>query len=147
MTDAFAGTYAEANQLDMKYSTENWTTLLLEKVPGFQQVWEEHLEYWDGEPAGITNDMIELAAYANALIAENKEQELQVIFDLIESMIVDGKDELKDAACTGFLESILNPITAESPEIGLLNRLVGPHSRAYCKAWLRFSGNDLPGFE
>ncbi len=133
--------------IGMKFTQDNWIQQVLEAVPGFHPIWEEHVDFWDGEPAGITNDMIELAAYANALIEEFKEQELQVIFDLIESMIVEGTEEVKDAACTGFLESILNPITADSPFLELVNRLVGPHSRAYCKAWLEFSGNTLPGFE
>ena len=135
------------NHLDMKYSIENWVPQLLEKVPGFKSVWEAHVDFWDGEPAGITNDMIELAAYTHDQFERNQDTELRVIFQFIESLIAEGTPEVKNGACTGFLESILNPITADSPQLELLDQLLGPHSRAYCKAWLKFSGNVLPGFE
>ncbi len=129
----------------MKYTEEDCMDEVLKRVPGFQNTWQAHQEFWEGEKAGLILDMIELASYTQTILESGSEQELSTIFNLIEEMLREGSDKVKGAVTTGFLESIVNPVTAETPYLPLLTRLLGEDSRAYCAEWLKFSGGDLPG--
>jgi hypothetical protein len=129
----------------MNFTRENAIDHILQAVPGFRPHWEAHLEFWGEDSVGITMDMIEFAVYTNRLFENNAETELAVIFELTESMLWEGTQEIMDAVATGFLESILNPLTESSTHLPLLNQLLGRRSRAYSQAWLSFSGADLPG--
>ena len=129
----------------MKYTEEDCMDEVLKRVPGFQNTWQEHQEFWDGEKAGLVLDMIELASYTQTLLESGSERELSTIFQLIEEMLLDGSEKVKGAVITGFLETIVNAVEEESPYLPLLARLLGEKSKAYCAEWLTFSGGDLPG--
>ena len=129
----------------MKYTEDNCMDEVLKRVPGFQNAWQEHLDFWEGEKAGLILDMIELASYTQNLLESGSEVELSTIFTLIEEMMRDGSEKVKGAVSTGFLESIVNAVSEDSPYLPLLVRLLGEKSRAYCAEWLAFSGDELPG--
>lgn len=129
----------------MKYTEENCMDEVLRQVPGFRERWQEHLDFWDGKPAGLTLDMIELAGYTQELLESNAEKQLDTVFALVETLLSEGSEKVKDAVATGFLESTLNPVTKDTAYLPVLVRLLGDKSRAYCSEWLKFSGGELPG--
>ena len=129
----------------MKYTQDNCMEEVLKVVPCFRESWQEHLDCWDGKSAGLILDMIELAAYTNQLFLRNEADELKNLFSLVETMQNEGTQDVKDAIATGFLESIVNPVTKDTAYLPLLVSLLGEKSRAYCKEWLKLSGEELPG--
>ncbi|HEY9832053.1 MAG TPA: hypothetical protein V6D26_15820 [Stenomitos sp.] len=117
---------------------------VLKAIPGFRESWQEHLDYWEGQPAGLVMDMIELATYVNNQLSNQENHDLENIFRLMETMLNEGTEEVKDAVATGFLESVINPVTKDTEYLPLLVSLLGEKSRAYCQEWLKFSGGELP---
>ncbi len=128
----------------MKYTTENSINEVLKVVPGFQNTWDEHLDDWDGERAGLVLDMIEFAAYTNSLLKKGEKEETKLIFDLMEKMLEEGENAVRNAVLTGFLETVINPVTKETSYLPLLGDLLGEKSRTYVREWLKFTGGDLP---
>lgn len=127
----------------MKYTKENCINEILSLIPGFKYVWEEHLDDWGGEPAGIILDMIEFATYTNSLLEKKEKSEAETIFNLVETIILKGSDEIINAVYTGFLESVINPVTKETEYLPLLKEILGEKSREYCDKWLNFTGSDI----
>ena len=118
---------------------------LVARYPGFQDAWQAHLDYWEGEEAGLCNDMAEFAVYVGALLeANSRTPELEGIFGHIESLLEGGTEEVKDAVATCFLENIVNRIEPQTPYGELFTSLLGPKSLAYCKEWSAFSGGGTP---
>ena len=82
--------------------------LVLARCPGFRPFWEKHLEFWEGEEAGIYNN---LGAFATFIVdAYGRQDTGQVIaaFKLIEELLADGNEEVRTAAAIGFLEDVRN---------------------------------------
>jgi len=117
---------------------------VLKAISGFRERWQEHLDYWEGKSAGLVLDMIELAAYTNDQLSKNENKDLANIFGLMETMLNEGTQEVKNAVATGFLESVINPVTKDTEYLPLLITLLGEKSRAYCQEWIKFSGGELP---
>lgn len=134
----------------MRYTKQNVMNEVLAAVPGFRDRWDEHVDFWDGEPAGLTLDMIEFAAYTTSLLEEHEgnerpSDELVTIFDLVEDLLTDGDEAVRNAAAAGFLESVVNPVEADTPYLPVLVELLGSRSAEFCRSWLDFAGADLPG--
>ena len=114
---------------------------LVARYPGFQDTWRAHLDYWEGEEAGLCNDMAEFAVYVGTLLEENERTpELEAIFGHVESLLDDGTEEVKDAVATCFLENLVNRLEPGTAYRELFTGLLGPKSLAYCKEWSAFSG-------
>jgi hypothetical protein len=128
-----------------KYTHENWIHRVLELIPGFRSAWEAHLEYWGDDPVGLTMDLTEFAEYTNARFEADEDSEIEAIFSVVEELLESGSENLVNAVTTGFLESVINPMTAESPHLPRLANVLGSQARAYCREWLAFSGGNLPG--
>ena len=118
---------------------------ILQNVPDFERAWRAHLEYWDGEEAGLCNDMSAFSSYVEDLVAKNRTENLKPIFDLIEQLMNDGDQTVKDAVATCFLENLINRASAGSVPARAFVHLLGPRSRAYCKAWDDFTGVRTEG--
>jgi hypothetical protein len=129
---------------NMKYTTENSIKEVLKVIPGFKTTWEEHLDDWDGESAGLILDMIELAGYTNSLLKKGETEETKLIFGLMESMLEEGENAVRNAVLTGFLETVINPVTKNTDYLPQLGSLLGEKSRTYVHEWLKFTGGDLP---
>lgn len=118
---------------------------ILTRVPGFQKRWQAHLDYWQGEEAGLCNDIAEFSDYAVELIKNRRTSEIRAVFELVENLMVEGDDTVKDAAATCFLENLLNQASAGNTSSSAFVDLLGPESRAYCKAWDEFTGVQTEG--
>jgi hypothetical protein len=118
----------------------------LEKFPEFQETWQEHLDWWEGEEAGLCNDMSQFSHYVTELIIEKKSDNLPEIFNFVETLMVDGDLDVQNAAATCFLENLIN-ITPEKINPNSFVHLLGTESRDYCKAWDEFTGVTTEGLE
>jgi hypothetical protein len=82
--------------------------LLLTRCPTFQLVWEKHQKFWEGEEAGIYNDLAEFAGF---IVDAHSHQEINTIraaFEAIEELLCEGDEEVATAASIGFLEDVRN---------------------------------------
>jgi hypothetical protein len=121
-------------------SKEECMKIILQEVPEFDEHWQAHLKYWGDEEAGLCNDMSEFSKYAADLIQNGQFANLPVVFDVAERLMVEGDNEVKDAVATCFLENLLNIAGTEQLDASKFVDLLGPESRAYCKAWDEFTG-------
>jgi hypothetical protein len=128
----------------IKFADSSVMELIVEQFPGFQAIWNEHLDYWEGEAAGLNNDMAELSTYAqNLLNVEPASNEVTQLFALAEDILTQGDEPSKDAIATSFLENTLNALSPNSPSARRFAEVLGPHSRAFCLEWDRFSGGQF----
>jgi hypothetical protein len=126
------------------YTKDNFVTVILEKFPEFQKRWDDHLDFWEGEPAGVCNEMSTFSHFVIALIKNGKTEDLKNIFDLIEDFMINGDSDIKNAAATCFLENLMN-VTGEKISAKSFIHLLGKESREYCKAWDEFTGVKTEG--
>jgi hypothetical protein len=87
-------------------SQQDVIPLLLEACPGFEPMWREHLEWWDGDERGIFNDTSEFARYLVESYERGETGEFARAFSTIERLIRDGDDDARGAATVGVLESV-----------------------------------------
>src|SRR5260370_812851 len=78
--------------------------LMLTRCPGFASFWEKHRKLWDGEEAGIYNDVAEVATYIVNCYASGNTGPIVAAFETIEELLVTGDAETRAAASIGFLE-------------------------------------------
>jgi hypothetical protein len=123
----------------------NCMELVLARVPGMTEHWQAHRKWWEGQEAGLCNDCAILADYISDLVAEGDDESLPGIFRLIEELIVQGDEDVRTAACTCVLENLLNRYSAGEIPAESFVHLLGPESRAYCRAWDQFTGVTTPG--
>jgi len=126
----------------MMITKEQCMKIILKKFPGFEPQWQEYLEFWGGETrGGLCNDMSAFSDYAIYIINENKsQQEVETIFKFIEELLHVGSEDVRDAATTCFLENLINATSAGTVAASSFVKLLGPESKAYCKAWDEFTG-------
>ncbi len=67
------------------------------------------------------------------------------LFDLIEKFIVNGNENVADAACTCFIENLQNYCGSNGFEGSHFVSLLGSKSRDYAKAWNEFTGVKTEG--
>ena len=123
---------------------EDCMKLAIKKFPEFQESWQRHLKYWGNDERGLCTDMSEFSQFTTDLIIQNKVKTLPEIFDFIESLIVEGDKDVKNAAATCFLENLLN-VTPHEISASSFVHLLGHESRDYCKAWDKFTGVQTVG--
>lgn len=120
--------------------------LVLDKFPGFQNAWQVHVEWWEGEEAGFCNDMSAFSIYTRDLIKHGKShEEVKNIFDFIEELVVSGTEEVQTVATTCFLENLINAVDWGRIPASSFVHLLGKESREYCKAWDKFTGVETEG--
>lgn len=118
---------------------------VLQQVPGFQDQWDDHLAAHASEPPDLEADLAELAAYAHALMARGQTAGLHRVLDVAELLLDEGSAAVQDALCSGFLESLADPLLPDEPGLPQLLAGLGPACRAYLRHWQRFSARRLPG--
>lgn len=127
-------------------SKEQSIKLILQKFPGFQNAWQEHLDWWGKETPGFCNDMAAFSRYTIMLLKEKKnEQQLKEIFAFIEELMNVGTIEVKEAVATCFLENFINAVAWGRIPASSFVYLLGEESKKYCKAWDEFTGVKTEG--
>ena len=106
--------------------------LLLAKCPGFQPIWEKHQKSWQGEEAGIYNDMAEFATFIVDAYARHDTKPIVAAFGVIEELLGEGDEEVQTAAAVGFLEDIQTIGSHRPFGAAVFVQWLGPKSK---KAW------------
>ena len=119
--------------------------LILSKVPEFEAAWRDHLNYWEGEEAGLSNDVAEFSRFVVRNIATMEEAKKQEVFSLIEFLLTEGDEVVKTAVATCFLENLMNAMSANRLSHEDFVPFLRKKSRAHCKAWDEFTGVTTPG--
>jgi hypothetical protein len=82
--------------------------LIIKVCPSFEQPWEEHLDSWEGEEAGLYNDFGEFVIHLVESYRKGDTQYFKNVFDVIELLLKDGDSYVKGATSVGFLEDLQN---------------------------------------
>lgn len=106
--------------------------LILARCPSFQPVWEKHQELWQGEEAGIYNDLGQLATFIVDAYARQDTEPIVAAFGIIEELLVDGDEEVSTAAAIGFLEDVQNSASWRPFGAAVFVQWLGPKSK---EAW------------
>lgn len=110
-------------------------------VPEFKDAWDEYRRGWGEETPGICTDFAEFSTFIHDAMRRHLSLDLPGVFTFIEQCLQDGDEAIKDAAATCFLENLQNQGSHSDQWVHLL----GPESRAFCRAWDEFTGVDTPG--
>jgi hypothetical protein len=82
-------------------------------------LWQEHLDFWQGERAGEYNDVALIARHAVHLAAIGDQAELQGIFDTVEELLGENlAGEAREILVTGLLEDIQNLTSHSDRPVG-----------------------------
>ena len=103
--------------------------LMLEACPGATQAWQEHLEIWEGEEAGGFNDIAIFSRYMLDCYEQGNTEEIDAAFAMIEKLIVEGNDDVRAIAVTGFLENIQNAASHTDYGYSVFEPYLRPTSR------------------
>jgi hypothetical protein len=106
--------------------------LILARCPGFQPIWEKHLELWEGEEAGIFNDFAEFATFIVNAYANQETETVVAAFGLIEELLNDDDEEIRAAASIGFLEAVRNSASWRPFGAAVFAQWFGPKTK---EAW------------
>ena len=129
----------------MQITSENCIEYLLHTFPGFQEEWNRHLAFWEGEKPGLCMDISAFATYVERVIQEDDSLQLHNIFEVVELCMCSDDEELKTAFTTCFLENLLNCFSSGKIDASVFVPLLGEKSRQYCRAWNDFTGVKTPG--
>lgn len=125
---------------------EQWTDFALRVVPGFRQPLEDLREDWEPDPVALSIEMSEFSWFVAGLLKDaGRSEQVEAALAFVEDLLVRGDEALKDAAATSFLENLLNQVSGGELDPATFVDLLGPQSRAYCKAWDEFTGVKTPG--
>jgi len=102
---------------------------------------------WEPEPPPLTVVMSRLGRAVASGAQGCSETDLKPVFELVESLLTDGEESVKDAVATGFLESLLGESSAGRLDFRKIAALLGEKAVEYCREWDEFTGCTTPGLE
>ncbi|MGH9683640.1 MAG: DUF7674 family protein [Candidatus Acidiferrales bacterium] len=82
--------------------------MLLEACPEIQTDWQRHRAHWNDEEAGIYNDLAVFAHFIVNAFSKNETARFPAVFQVIENLLSNGTQEVRDAAGIGFLKALQN---------------------------------------
>lgn len=129
----------------IQITSNNCIEFLRNTFPGFKEEWSRHLAFWEGEEAGLCNDISAFSRYVVKVIQEKDSVQLQDIFDVVEHCVCSEDQALKMAFTTCFLENLLNYFSSGEIDVSVFVPFLGEQSREFCKAWDDFTGVKTPG--
>jgi hypothetical protein len=106
--------------------------LVLARCPSFKTAWEKHQEFWQGEEAGIFNDMGEFGNFIVDAYARQDLEPVAAAFVIVEELLADGDEEVRAAAAIGFLEDVRNVAAWRPFGSAVFLQWLGPKSK---EAW------------
>jgi hypothetical protein len=118
--------------------------LVLSAAPEFRPMLESFRAEWGDEVPGLCSEFSELSDFVIAKLQSGATDGLRVLLETVERLMVEGDEEVKDAAATCFLENLMNA-TPDRISPAAVVPLLGPESRNFCRAWDRFCGLKTPG--
>lgn len=121
-------------------STKLLISFLLNEVPEFQPEWEVYQSRRDSELSGPCNDMGVFTDFTEKQIISGNAKLLTRIFNLIEDLISQDDQGVKDIVATCFLENLLNYVSAKRIPANSFIYYLGPKSIDFCRKWDEFTG-------
>jgi hypothetical protein len=118
--------------------------LLVRALPEFKPALDATRAEWGSEPPGLCNELFTLSDLVIDRLASTLQHDLEPLFQAIERLMLEGNEDVKDAVATCFLENVLNATSKDVPAERFVP-LLGPESRAFCRAWDEFTGVKTPG--
>ena len=120
----------------------------IEKLKAFLP---EFPEYWESDDAafnfgadstvyGVFSDFSHIVA---TRLEDDSLKNVEQLFSFIESVVVSGGDPA-NAACTCFLENILNRVPG-TIDANKFVPFLGAESREFCRGWDKFTGVNTIG--
>ena len=122
---------------------EECIKLIKDKFPDFLPYLESYLEDF-GSDLGLSIQMIPFGEYTLDQAKSHNDSELKKIFDLVEFLLNQGDESVKDAMATCFLEYLMSKDPDEF-KFSTFVRYLGEHSINYCRAWDEFTGVRTEG--
>ena len=130
----------------MKIDRDKAIEMILSTHKNFLPKWNEHLDFWEEDNPGITNDFSPYVDYVMELIINQNIEELMISAELIENFINNGDKNVQYGAEIGFLEGITNTLShGEKEYILLFTEQLLPKSLEFCKALDEFWGTKTAG--
>ena len=123
-----------ANQL-----VDEYVTKLSGFIPEFAEYWRsEDSLFNDGDESTVYGVFSEFSELVSVRLEADQLEKREGLFEFIEGAVTEGGD-VANAACTCFLENILNRVP-ESIDPKTFVPYLGKKSREFCKAWDEFTG-------
>jgi hypothetical protein len=88
-------------------SEDQVMSMLISSCPSFKAKWQEHREYW-GDEKLLYVDLGEFARHLVEKMKMEETDEFVQVFEVVESLHIDGNAQVKEAATIGLLEGIQN---------------------------------------
>jgi len=126
--------------------TEDVLRLITDCYPAFGARWNEESLFWPEEGQMPTACGI-LSEFSHLIVEQLEEKNVSnipTVFALIERLLAEGSEEVKDAAATCFLENLHNRVP-EKIASNFFVPFLGPRSQEYCRAWDWFCGTETEG--
>lgn len=102
---------------------------------------------WEPESPPLTVAMSTLGQVVASGMQIWSTTDLKAVFDLVESLLADGEESVKNAVSTGFLESLLSESSAGRLDFRKIAPFLGHKAIQYCREWDKFTGCATPGLE
>jgi hypothetical protein len=90
------------------------------------------------------------SAFGRTLCCEIKSltpSQLKASWKAVEDLAVNGSSEVQNAVKTGLIEAVLSESSSGRFNVASVTQLLGPSTRAYCKAWDDFTGCKTEGLQ
>lgn len=116
--------------------------LLANTVPVYKAALDHMLADWYPDEPGICLLFAEFSHITVRLFQESQLALIRPVFDVIEQLLMEGDEVVKDATATCFLEPILNRVPERIPA-ETLRTVLGCQAQEYGRAWNAFTGVDI----
>ena len=73
--------------------------------------------------------------------------QLKTSWETVEDLAISGSSEVRNAVATGLIEAVLSESSSGRFNVASVIPLLGPATRAYCKAWDEFTGCKTEGLQ
>jgi hypothetical protein len=98
--------------------------------PEFQEIWSEHLNFWNGEEnRGIYNDIAEVARFIVELYKRENNKKVSESFRFIEKLLETDDEEVKEVIIWGLIEDIQNIASHEEFGYTVFEKWLMPNSK------------------
>ena len=121
----------------------NLIGLMQERFPKFVAHWEVYVSEF-GVNNSLEDHMGVFVKFVVDEIQSENHDEIEIIFEFVEKLMVNGHQRVMDVTAIGFLEVLLSKNPEEIQFVNF-SRHLGKRSKAYLKAWDGFQGSRTEG--
>lgn len=117
---------------DLVITKDQMFSLLLEACPSFSRDWESFVEKWAAETElPLYEALGSFARHLVSKLAAGETEPFNAVFTVVERLITDGDDYVKNAAIVGLLEDLQNASLHTTTEPEQFRTFLNPASGRY----------------